>query len=103
MLTGELLIIIFHLQVVCTQEMVPVFVIEVPTDADILMLSADICNLIAGTRVECFVSAFTSTNQHFYKGPESEAVSTVTYSDCEWWLFLKWIKALMTIVDIFCL
>ena len=82
-MTGELLIIIFHLQVVCTQETVPVSVAEVLTDADILMLSADICNLIAGTRVECSVSAFTSTNQNFYKGPESDTVSTVTYSDSE--------------------
>ena len=84
LLTGELLIIIFQSQVACTQDTLPVPVIEVPTDADVLMLSADICNLNASTRVECSVSAFTSTNQNFYKGPESETVSTVTYSDCEW-------------------
>ena len=83
LLTGELLIIIFHSQVACTQERVPVSVIEVLTDTDEMMLSADICNLNAGTRVECSVSAFTSTNHYFYKGPESETVSTVTYSDSE--------------------
>ena len=47
------------------------------------VLSANICNLTAGTEVKCLVSAFTSTEDTFYEGPTSGYASTITYQECK--------------------
>lgn len=69
-----------HLQVSCIASgndiITSVMPLNVPT-------TVDICSnlLTDGVRVSCSVAAFTSSNQIYLKGPDSDVESTVTHVD----------------------